>query len=57
MLTALTHLPPGAYLLGTSSLAGSDDETADEAAEDQTGWRIEPSVGPELQHVQLIYRF
>lgn len=45
----------GAYLLGTSSLVGG----ADEAGEDEkaSAWSVEPYVGPELQHVQMTYRF
>lgn len=46
----------GGYLLGTSSLAGGSDDGGDEPS-DSAGLYLRPSVGPQLQRVQVIYRF
>jgi hypothetical protein len=42
----------GAYLLGTSSLAGGDEE--DDAVE---AWSIQPHIGPDVQAISVGYRF
>ncbi|MBW2454298.1 MAG: hypothetical protein JRI68_07300 [Deltaproteobacteria bacterium] len=47
----------GAYLLGTSSLVGGDDDSGDEADEDVTAWSVQPLVGPQVQAVTVTYTF
>ena len=43
----------GGYLLGTSSLFASSDE---EGGAD-SAWSIQPTIGPQIQHIQVTYRF
>lgn len=63
--TAAVAVGVGGFLLGTSSLAGEEEPTAEEAPaegapapeEPAVTWSLEPYVGPDLQWVQLRARF
>ena len=43
----------GAYLLGTSSLAGGGDDEGDK----KSAVSVEPVIGPDVQALNVRYRF
>jgi hypothetical protein len=61
--TAAVAVGVGGFLLGTSSLAGGDEEAAPAEGEGKkpeaagASWTLQPTIGPTLQRLQFTYRF
>ena len=59
--TAAVAVGVGGFLLGTSSLAGGDEEPTPagtpKKAATRNSWSLTPTVSPTLQHLQFTYRF